>query len=230
MGKIFDPHLIIEYLPYILKGLSISLILFVSVISLAFVFGILGALIKMAKVPVLYQLTILIGSYAMNIPTVVQLFIMYYVLPVVIYSATGINTSRWNALLFAIVAFTLEKSVSMTEGIRAALLSVDKGQYEAAFSVGLSKKQAFKRIIFPQAFRVMLPVFEMASCTLFKETTMAYMLGISDVMSRARFMGLRIDHKLEAYIGAALIFLVINLTLVIVFKLLEKKFSFGIRV
>ena len=220
MGKIFDPHLIIEYLPYILKGLSTSLILFVSVISLSFVFGTLGALIKLKKIPVLYQFTILIGSYAMNIPTIVQLFIIYYVLPVVIYSVTGINASRWNALLFAIVAFTLEKSVSMTEGIRAALLSVDKGQYEAAFSVGLSRRQAFKRIIFPQAFRIMLPVFE---------TTMAYMLGISDVMSRARFMGLRIDHKLEAYIGAALIFLVINLSLVIVFKLLEKKFSFGIR-
>lgn len=229
MGKIFDPHLIIEYLPYILKGLSTSLILFVSVISLSFVFGTLGALIKLKKIPVLYQFTILIGSYAMNIPTIVQLFIIYYVLPVVIYSVTGINASRWNALLFAIVAFTLEKSVSMTEGIRAALLSVDKGQYEAAFSVGLSRGQAFKRIIFPQAFRIMLPVFEMSSCTLFKETTMAYMLGISDVMSRARFMGLRIDHKLEAYMGAALIFLVINLSLVIVFKLLEKKFSFGIR-
>ena len=202
MGKIFDPHLIIEYLPYILKGLSTSLILFVSVISLSFVFGTLGALIKLKKIPVLYQFTILIGSYAMNIPTIVQLFIIYYVLPVVIYSVTGINASRWNALLFAIVAFTLEKSVSMTEGIRAALLSVDKGQYEAAFSVGLSRRQAFKR---------------------------TYMLGISDVMSRARFMGLRIDHKLEAYIGAALIFLVINLSLVIVFKLLEKKFSFGIR-
>ena len=72
MGKIFDPHLIIEYLPYILKGLSTSLILFVSVISLSFVFGTLGALIKLKKIPVLYQFTILIGSYAMNIPTIVQ--------------------------------------------------------------------------------------------------------------------------------------------------------------
>lgn len=230
MGKLFDPKLIFEYLPQIMKGLPTSLILFTTVMLLSFFLGILGAIIKISKTPVLYQMTVLIGSYTLNIPTVVQLFIMYYVLPVVVYNLTGINANRWDPLIFAIVAFTMGKSVSMTEGIRTAILSVDKGQYEAACSVGLTRSQTFRRIIFPQAFRVMLPVFEMISCTLFKETTMAYMLGISDVMSRARFMGLRIDHKIEAYLGAALIFLVINLSLIIIFKILEEKFSFGIRV
>ncbi|SEL03964.1 L-cystine transport system permease protein [Butyrivibrio sp. ob235] len=229
MGKLFDPQLIIEYLPQIMKGLPTTLLIFVTVIFLSFVFGIIGAAVKVTKLPVLYQLNRVIGGYVLNVPTVVQLFLIYYVLPVAIYNITGINATRWDAVIFAIATFALEKSVSMSEGIASALLSINRGQYEAAYSIGLTRIQTVRNIIFPQAFRVMLPVFEMISCTLFKETTMAYMLGISDVMSRAKFMGSRIDHKLEAYIGAALIFLLINLSLIIFFKCLENKFSFGIR-
>ncbi len=227
MGKIFDPKLILEYMPEIIKGLPTTLLIFALVLIISFGLGLGGSVIKLKKVPVITQLINLIASYTTNVPSVVQLYIIYYILPAVLLVLFGIDTNSWDPIVYVVVTFGVQRGVTLMEGIRAAILSVPKGQYEAAYAMGLTRFQTFFRIVFPQAFKIVLPIVEMLTCTLFKRTSVAYMIGVTDVMSRAIFAGARIGHNLEAFIAAALVFAALDLVFVGMFHFVEKHFRYG---
>lgn len=228
MGKIFSPELIIEYFPEVLAGVPETLFIFITVVVISMVFAVIGAVIRIKSVPVLTQILSVLASYTANVPSIIQLYIIFYILPALLNDFFGINANDWEPLVYVIIAFGIQRGVSLMEGLRAAILAVPNGQYDAAYAMGLSRSQTFFRIIFPQAFRIVLPVFEMISTTLIKRTAVAYMIGCTDVMSRAIFAGGRIGHNLEAYIAATIIFFAMDLVIIGIFHLLEKKYSFGI--
>lgn len=229
MGSIFDPSLIFEYIPEVLEGLKVTLLIFGVVLSISFVLSILSSVALLQKIPVISQLLRVLGMYTMHTPGVLQLFVMYYGFPIAVKILFGIDCNRWSPNVFVIITFSISTMIIMTEGIRASISSVDEGQYEAGYSVGMTRSQIFRRVIFPQAFRIVLPVFEMESCTLLKQTSTAYLIGATDMMSQAIAVGSRNDHKLEAYLAATIIFFSMNIMLLMLFQLLEKKFDFGIR-
>ncbi|MCR5024131.1 MAG: amino acid ABC transporter permease [Lachnospiraceae bacterium] len=225
MGQIFDIRLIPEYTVKLLSGIPTTLLLFILVTVLSLILGMAFALIKIQNIPFLYQIVAILISYARSVPGIVQLFVVFYGMPILIEEFTGVNATLWDPLLFVVIAYTFNTSVFFCEAMRTAIESLDKGQFEAGFSVGMSYPQVFIRIILPQAVRISLPTLEINACTMMKETALAYTIGVTtDIMGRATILGGRSYHLLEADISASILFLILNFILVIVFSRINKKF------
>lgn len=117
------------------------------------VLGFILAAARIFKIPVLRELAALYISFVRGTPVLVQLFVVYYGLPLLV-APLGVNINHWSKLFFVLVTYLLNDGAFMSEIIRSSIESVPKGQREAAASVGLTTFQAYKRIIIPQAFKI----------------------------------------------------------------------------
>ncbi|TXK83873.1 amino acid ABC transporter permease [Paenibacillus sp. N3.4] len=223
MDNFFDPKLIVAYLPKLLACLDVTLIILVSVTLAGMVLSLLIATFRLFDIPVLKQLSIMLTSYARNTPIVIQMFIIYYGLPLLLNAWFGININTWDKLVFVIVAYTINSSAFFSEAIRTAVLSIDPGQMEAAYSVGMSRLQAYRRIILPQAFVIAFPIIGINISALMRDTSIAYAIGVMDVVGQAKAIGGRSFHTLEAYVGAAIIFIILSLVFEKLFSSIEDR-------
>lgn len=161
-------------------------------------------------------------------PSIVLLFLVYYGIPA-IGQNFGINLNDLDTAIFVVVTFTLQFAAIMSEVIRSAYESIDKGQFEAAVSVGLSNAQAYRRIIFPQAVVVALPNFGNSLLALLQEGSLAYTIGLIDVVGKANLIiaSNYNAHTLEIFLALALIYWVLSILIEQFFLKVEKVFSKG---
>ena len=225
MGKLFDFKLIFEYLPLILARIHITLFIVILATIVGLLLGTFIALARIYKIPVINQLTMIYISFIRGTPIIVQLFIVYYGLPAILIGI-GININRWDKLNFVLVTYALNCAAFMGEIIRASIISVQIGQTEAAYSIGMTRWQTFYRIIAPQAIITCLPSAGTSIVALLQDTSLAYTLGVIDMMGQAQAIGARTLHTIEGYIGATIIFIVLSIVLEKVFSIIEKKMTF----
>lgn len=221
MKEIFDPATVLLYLPKLLSKLPVTLLIVVMAWIAGMTLGLLLAAFRLYRVPVLNQLTIVYVSFMRGTPIVVQMFLVYYGLPMLL-GQVGIDINRWDKLFFVIVTYGLHAAAFHAEIFRAAIGGVPRAQAEAASSVGLSRLQAFRRIIAPQAALAALPGVGIALAHLVQETSLAFTIGIVDVMGEVRAIGSNTHRMLEGYAGAAVIFLVLTLFVEASFSRLER--------
>lgn len=126
----------------------------------------------------------------------------------------------------AAVAFIINYAAYFAEIFRGGLLAVDKGQYEAAQVLGLSRRQTMVKIIIPQMIRVCMPTLGNEAVTLVKDTALMYAVGIVEVLSQAKSI-VNGSMDISAYLAAAIIYLILNTVLSFGMKRLEKRFSHG---
>jgi L-cystine transport system permease protein len=226
VGKIYDFKLVFEYLPQILSRLHITLLLVLVATLIGLILGTIIALVRQYRIPVLNQLAIIYISFIRGTPIIVQLFIVFYGFPFLIMKLSGININRWDKMNFVIVTYGLNSAAFMAEIIRGAIISVPIGQTEAAYSVGLTRLQTFSRIIAPQSILIALPNFTTSLVGLLQDTSLAYSLGIIDVMGKVQAIGSRTYHLLEGYIGAAIIFIVLSIFIEKGSSIIEKKVAY----
>ncbi|GHV47451.1 cysteine ABC transporter permease [Synergistales bacterium] len=222
MGKLFDPALIIEYAPLILSRLPVTLLIVFWAIAGGSVLGTLLALVRIHKVPFLNGAAVFFISFVRGTPILIQMFIVYYGLPLILNNF-GINITRWAKINFVLVSYALNNAAFLAEIIRSAILSVPASQSEAAWSVGLSASQTFRRIILPQAFRTAFPAFGARVINAIQDTALAFTLGILDVLGQAQAIGIRTYHTLEGYVVAAIIFIAASLLMEYTFAFIEKR-------
>jgi len=222
----FDIKLVIEYFPQILARIHITLLVVLVAALIGFILGILIAATRLYKIPVLEQLSIVYISFVRGTPIIVQLFIVYYGIPLIVQKIFHINLNRIDAIYFVILTYGLNSGAFLSEVIRSAISSVNAGQTEAAYSVGLTKIQTFLRIIAPQALVTAIPNFGTSMAGLLQDSSLAFSLGIIDVMGKVQAIGSVSYHVLEGYVVAAIIFLVLGILLERAFKNLEKRASF----
>ena len=148
-------------------------------------------------------------------PLVVQLMIVFYGLP-----AVGIVL---NPVPTAIIGFSLNIGAYASETIRAAILSVPKGQWEAGYTIGMTYLQAFRRIILPQAFRVAVPPLSNTFISLFKDTSLASLVTITELFRAAQQIANARYDFLPVYIEAALVYWVFCFFLFVAQARLEKR-------
>ena len=219
---------IIEYFPKILSKFPISFYIVVVSTSLALVLGTILALIRIRKIPVLHQLAGVYISFVRGTPILVQLFLVYYGIPLLSLSIFGKDiTMEWNKLIFVFIAYGLNEAGFLAENIRAAIQSVSHGQTEAGYMVGLTGTQTFFRIVFPQAFRVLLPGLSAMVVGMLPATALAYLLGVLDMMGMVTAISYSSHHSLEGYIDAAIIFVAASILLEKVFGRMIKKLDYG---
>lgn len=226
MGKLFDFKLVFEYLPSILARIHITLLVVILATVIGLIFGTFIALIRIYKIPVANYLSVIYISFIRGTPIIVQLFIVYYGLPALLMGI-GINISRWDKLNFVLITYALNCAAFMAEIIRGSITSVPAGQTEAAYSIGMTRWQAFYRIIAPQAAITALPSIGTNIVGLLQDSSLAFVLGVIDVMGQAQAIGSRTLHKFEGFVAATIIFIVLSILLEKLFSIIQKKITFG---
>ncbi|MET0990730.1 MAG: amino acid ABC transporter permease [Glaciihabitans sp.] len=185
----------------------------------SFVFGIviaLGiALMRLSKVRVVSAIARAYISIIRGTPLLVQLFVIFYGLP-----SIGVLLDPWPS---AIIAFSLNVGGYAAEVIRAAILSVPKGQWEAGHTIGMSRVQTLRRVILPQAARVSVPPLSNTFISLVKDTSLASLILVTEMFRQAQEIAAFSQRFMVVYIEAALIYWLICLVLSSGQSLLEKR-------
>lgn len=221
MGKVFDPSLIIEFIPTLVKYLGITLEILVASIILGTIIGIVAAIPKLFHIPILKQIVTLYISFIRGTPIIIQLFLVFYGLPAIL-SLINIDITRMDALFFVIITYSLSNGAIFAEIFRGAISAVEFGQTEAAYSIGMTPFQNFTRIIFPQAIRVAFPNIANTVIGSLKDTSLAFTIGVMDMMGRGETIIAATAHPLEVYIALSVIYYMVVLILEKGFKVFEK--------
>lgn len=183
----FHPQYILKTLPQLLPFLPVT----AAIVMGTVLFGsLLGALLAAGKIRNGRAGRFLANLYIYIIrcvPSIVLLFLVYYGLPELL-NVFGININDADKAFFVITTFSLLFAATMAEVFRSAYEAVDSGQREAAVSVGLTEFQAFYRIVLPQCIRVAIPNFTNALVNLMKEGSLAYTIGLIDIMGKGQLI------------------------------------------
>lgn len=225
-----DFEFLTEAFPQVLASVPVTLLLVFISIPIGWVLGILIALVKNAKVPVLYQIATVFVSFMRSVPMVIILFVSYYSTPLIIQSyltSIGLSAdiSSVPAAAYAIAAFVLEQAAYSSEVFRSAILAVDKGQIEAAQSVGMTKPVAYVRIVLPQAITSALPNLNGLFVGLVQGTSLAYFVGVYEVMATSTLLANASYAYIEAYLMATVIYEVLSFVFNRVFRVIETRAS-----
>ena len=220
MGKLFDGKLVFTQIPLLLKYLPVTMELAVTAMIASLILGLLLALVKIKKVPVLKQLVSIYISVIRGTPILVQLYVTYFGN---FKCGTNYNVNGVAPIVYAFVALALNESAFNAEIIRASLESVDKGQVEAASALGMNYFQALTRIILPEAIVVALPSLGNAFIGLIKGTSLAFVCSVVEMTAEGKILAGRNYRYFEVYISLAIIYWVITFVLERVISYLEKK-------
>ena len=158
-----------------------------------------------------------------------QMMISYYGLPLLADALFGMNIRRWDTLIFVNIAFILNEGAFLGEIFRSAILSIPAVQSEAGYSIGMTRFQTFTRIVLPQTIKVIIPAYGADLIGVFHNTSLVFMIGVVDIMGRAKTLGTATGHSLEGYVFVALIYIVISLMLKGIFYLVDRKMQYGRR-
>lgn len=204
--------------PMLKQGLIYSIPLTLVSFTIGMVIAILSALLIINKVPLLSQLMRFYVWVFRGTPLLVQLFIVYW----------GIcNPMKISNLVACVIALSLNVGAYASETIRAAILSIDRGQWEAGYSIGMTYQQAFWRIIVPQAAKVSVPPLFNTFISLVKDTSLASNIMIAEMFRKAQEFAASSLKYLLIYSEAALIYLIFCTLLNALQKACEKRLRVG---
>jgi polar amino acid transport system permease protein len=236
----FDVQWIRDNFRYILGGLRYTMVIALAGITLAVVMALLGALARISHNPVAYGVAGFYVSFFRGTPLIVQMFLLYLALPPVGRNLAAEYT--WlpegfdealvlEAATAGIIALGLNYGAYMTEIFRAGIQSVAGGQGEAADALGMTYGQKMRKVVLPQAFRVIIPPTGNEFIAMMKDTALVSFLGVTaasaEVFRRSQLVGKADFKNLEAYVAAALVYW--GLTVVFTFfqARLEKRIGRG---
>lgn len=210
---------LLRMLPPIFDGATVTLKLFFIALALSAPLGLALALLRLSR---WRGMRWLVGSYIWlmrGTPLMLQLLFIYFALPFV--PVIGVTLPRFPS---AVVAFTLNYAAYFAEIFRAGIQSVDKGQYEAAKSLGMSYPQTMRRVVLPQMVRHILPPLSNESITLVKDTSLIYVLALNDLLRAARNIVQR-EFTVTPFVVAAVFYLIMTLVLTWIFQRLEQRYA-----
>ncbi len=225
-----DYEFIRRALPDIARYIPVTLKLVVVSFLISFPIGALFAWINYKKVKGLSQVVKAYMSLIRGTPVVLQIYVIYNVTPYILASifekmGSEINVYRLDTTWYAYLALSLSSTVTIAEALRAGLETVNKGQFEAGLSVGLSAKQALWHIVFPQALTTAMPVIGNVTVELTKATSLAFIMAVTEITGRAKIIGGSVLRYFEAYICVFILYILIIAVLEQLLKLLERKIS-----
>ncbi|MGI6605071.1 MAG: amino acid ABC transporter permease [bacterium] len=211
-----------EIMPLLMTGVRVTVVItFLSVLT-GLIIGTFVAFARLSKNPILYGLATLYVEVTRGTPMMVQLFLVYYGLPQLI----GVNLPR---MLAGWLAFSLNSGAYVSEIVRAGIQSIDKGQMEAARSLGMTWGQAMRYVIMPQAFRNVMPPLGNEFITLLKDSSLMSVIAVSELMRYGQMMVGRKAEPFPIYITVGLMYLALTLPLTMVVRRMERRLSQGDR-
>lgn len=208
---------IIAFIPQALEGLKVTIEIFAITLIFSIPLGVIIALGRISKISILKSIT---GAYVLifrGTPLLLQILFIFFGLPLL-----NISIPRFPA---AILAMVLNYGAYFAEIFRAGILSIDRGQFEGAEVLGLSKKDTFFRIIMPQALKRIFPPVASEVVTLVKDTALIYAVGLDELLKVAKIASNRLS-SIMPFVVVAVIYLLFNGLITKVLEFIEKKFNY----
>lgn len=236
----FDAKWMIDKLSFIAGGLRFTILMAAGGILLAMILALLGALGRLSRNPVAYGVSGFYTSFFRGTPLIVQLFLLYLALPQIgsnladrfdwMPSSLG-QMLTFQAAVVGIIGLGLNYGAYMTEIFRAGIQSVGHGQGEAADALGMTYRKKMRRVVLPQALRVIIPPTGNEFIAMMKDTALVGFLGASvataEIFRRSQLVGKRYYRNLEAYIVAAALYWMLTAIFTFFQARLEKRMSKG---
>ena len=211
-----DFTILTDYLPMLGQAVLLTLEFTLLSTVVGFLWGIVLSLIKISKIKPLVMFAQFYTSIFRGTPLLVQLMLIYYATP-------QLFNYQITALQAGVLTFGLNSAAYISESIRGGILSVDKGQWEAAMSLGVPKHKLLMDIVFPQAFKNTLPSLVNESIALLKDSSMVSIIGVADTMRWASLIQAKTFRAFEAFIVAAVVYYVLVMALTTLGRYMERR-------
>ena len=211
--ELIDPHYLLEILPSLLTYLPETIRLSLWSMVFAMILALPLVLFQLQKVPVLGKLASAYVLLTRSCPLVVQIYVVYFGIPVIFLALQrhgfDVTTAGLKPALLGVIAMSLHFGAYISQVLRAALLSVDPGQMEAAQAVGMSWFQGFRRIVLPQALCYALPPLCSQFLSIIKSSSILFVISVQELMAGGVIEAAVTYRYLEVYIVVAAIYWVV---------------------
>lgn len=187
-----------EAMPFLLKGMYFTVILSLGGMLFGFLLGFSLALMRLSRIKVANWIARIYVSFFRGTPLLVQLFVIYFGLPQV-----GIELDPIPA---ALIGLSLNMAAYICEILRSSISSIERGQWEAAASIGMTRAQTLRRAILPQAMRTALPALGNSFISLVKDTAQAATIQVPELLRQAQLISARNFEIFTMYLSAALLY------------------------
>ena len=223
-----DLNYIVNTFLVTLKGIPVTLIIMVVAILLSFIPALLLALGQIYKVRGVRTFSVVYLAFIRATPPILLILFFYSLFPSLlnqIFKSLGsqVDVFKFNPLYYAFIIYSLVTTGSLSEILRSAILTVDKGQLEAAQAIGLTNFQAYRRIVFPQALRSALPNLANLVINLVKGTSLVFVMTVKDITALAKIEASHSYQYSESYLVIFVIYLIICGLIQWIFRGLEKR-------
>ncbi|GAB3714330.1 ectoine/hydroxyectoine ABC transporter permease subunit EhuD [Amycolatopsis oliviviridis] len=202
--------------PLLLEGLLVTIEITLLGSVVAYVLGLVFALIRRTGIPVLSQVVVLFIEFVRSTPLLIQVFVLYYV----IQPVGGLTLSPF---VTGVIALGVHYATYSAEVYRAGIEAVPKGQWEAATALNLPRSRVWTAVVLPQAVPRVLPALGNYTISMFKETPLLLAIGVVDVLARAKEVGAETFRVTEPYTLAGVLFLLVSLPASILVRRLERR-------
>ncbi len=226
----FDVHAMVDALFYILKVVPQTLFMAAFVLGVGILIGAVVAVIRIGRHRILNPILTVWISFTRAVPAIVQIFIAYYTIPFLLapifswVEGTEVKAFDVSPYWTGCVLFFFYHAAYQAENIRGALLSVPKGQYEAAVSIGMKPWDAYRHIVFPQALVVVLPTFFTYYLHALKALSLLFTIKVVDIFAAADLFASLYSRRTEPYVADAIIYWALCIILTLIYNRWEKGF------
>jgi len=215
------------YLQYLVVGLGWTLATALAAWVLALAIGSVVGTIRTTQLKWAVRLGNIYVEVFRNVPLIVQMFLWFFVMPELLPKAVGDWVKQmpppWGSYIPAVLCLALYTSVRIAEQVRAGVHSLPRGQRLAGVAMGLTEAQAYRYVILPQTFRIILPPLTSEFMNCIKNSSVALTIGLLELTGRARAMQEFSFRVFEAFATATVIYLLLNLVVVLAMRALERK-------
>ena len=213
----FDLSLVTDSLPLLLQGALVTLEITALAVGLGLVFGLVAALAQLSKFAPLRLIAKVYVDFIRGTPLLVQIFIIYFALPVVI-------GHRIDPFFAAVAACSINSGAYVAEIFRAGIQSIDIGQMRAGLSLGMNWTMTMRYIILPQAFKRIIPPLGNEFIAMLKDSSLVSVIGFEELTRSGQLIIAETYGSLEIWSAVAIIYLVMTLTITRIVIVIEKIF------
>lgn len=206
-----------EFMPILLEGVRLTVVVTVGSLALSTVLGLVWALMRVSGVRALVLVSTAVVNVIRGIPIIVQLFYIYFVLP-----DFGITLS---ALQAAIIGLGIAYSAYQAENFRAGIEAIDHGQVEAAQSIGMGWVLTMRRVILPQAVRIVLPPYGNTMIMMLKDSSQASTITVAELALQGKLIASSTFKNTEVFTLVALLYLTMSIPLIWLVGRLERRYG-----
>ena len=206
----FDFGVILRNLPYLLKeGMTFTLTLTALVVVGGVIFGTFLAMMRLSSIKALSIVATTYINLMRSVPLVLVIFWFYFLVPYIGAWIIGSNQPvKVGAFLSSVITFTMFEAAYYAEIMRAGIQSIPRGQVWAGYALGLNYWQTMAKIVLPQAFRNMVPILLTQTIVMFQDTSLVYVLSITDFLGAASKVAERDGRLVEMYLFVALVYFI----------------------